>query len=457
MNVLNTLRVALRSLRRNVLRSLLTALGIIIGVAAVIALVSIGNGAKAQIEAQIASLGENLIIVFPGSSGREGVRSGWGGASTLTAEDAKAIAREIPKVVAVSPEVRSRRQVLASGRNWNTTVLGESPDFTSLRNWPLAHGAMFSDTDVERNAKVAVVGRTVVDQLFASTENPLEHTIRIVPESSPTPTAGGPTSGSDAAKSAGSSSGSSAGNSSNQVTLPTDTSVSEPAHLADAPFQIVGVLETKGFSLVGQDQDDVVIVPYTSHLRRVARRNTISSILVQVTDRDAFASVQQQITALLAERHRSRPDEPDFTVRTQLELLERSTATTKTMTLLLTGVAAVSLIVGGIGIMNIMLVSVTERTHEIGIRLAVGAHGHDVLRQFLIEAVILSLLGGLVGVAVGGISSHVVAHFNGWPADVSPLAVLIAVAFSAAVGIFFGYYPARRAARMDPIDALRFE
>jgi putative ABC transport system permease protein len=231
----------------------------------------------------------------------------------------------------------------------------------------------------------------------------------------------------------------------------------EPAHIADAPFQIVGVLAPKGFSVTGQDQDDLIVIPYTSHLRRVARKNTINSLLVQVASRDAFESVQQQITALLADRHKVRVENPDFTVRTQLELLERSTATAKTMTLLLGGVAAVSLIVGGIGIMNIMLVTVTERTHEIGIRLAVGAHDRDVLRQFLVEAVILSSLGGVVGVVLGGISSHLVAHFNGWPADVSALAVFIAVAFSASVGIFFGYYPARRAARMDPIEALRWE
>ena len=449
MNVLTTLRVALRALRRNVLRSLLTALGIIIGIASVIALVSIGNGAKAQIEAQIASLGENIVLVFPGSSGRGGVRSGWGGASTLTPEDAAAIVREIPAVVAVSPEVRNRRQVLAGGKNWNTTVLGESPDFTNLRNWPVAQGAMFSASDVQRIAKVAVVGRTVVNELFGTGANPLGDMIRIVPDTAPPPPAA-----------AGASSSSST-SSSTQGSAPADpaakAATTEPAHVADAPFQIVGVLEPKGFSLTGQDQDDVVIVPYTSHLRRIARRQNISSILVQVSSPEKFAAVQQQITTLLAERHRVPMEQADFTVRTQLELLERSTATTKTMTLLLTGVAAVSLIVGGIGIMNIMLVSVTERTHEIGIRLAVGAHDGDVLRQFLTEAVILSALGGIIGIALGGVSSHVVAHFNGWPADVPPWSVIVAFGFSAAVGIFFGYYPARRAARMDPIEALRWE
>jgi putative ABC transport system permease protein len=378
----------------------------IIGVAAVISRVSIGNGARSRIEAQIADLGENLMIVFPGSTAAGGVRSGWGGRTSLKPEDAEAIAREVPHVLGVSAEARSRSQILAEGRNWNTIILGESPDYPYLRNWQIAAGAMFSETDVQRIAKVAVVGQTIVNELFPDGDNPLTKIIRI----------------------------------------------------GNVPFRIVGVLAPKGFSVNGQDQDDLVIIPYTSHLRRISRRDFVNSILVQVDSTDAFPVVQQQLSDLLFARHRlSEGDEPDFTVRTQLDIVERATATTRTMTLLLGAIAGVSLVVGGIGIMNIMLVSVTERTREIGIRLAVGAHDRDVLRQFLLEAVILSLAGGMLGVALGVFGSQLVAGFNHWPVDVSGESIAVAVVFSAAVGIFFGYYPARRAARMNPIHALRFE
>ncbi len=405
MNLLTTFKISLRALRRNKLRSMLTGLGIIIGVGAVIALVSIGNGAQARIAGQIANLGQNLMFVYPGSFRTNGVRSGLGGRVTLTPDDAKAIARDIPQVVAVSPEVRSRSQVLAEGRNWNTTILGESADYLFLRDWPVAQGAMFSPQDVQRVAKVAVVGQTIVDQLFPD-ENPLGRILRI----------GG------------------------------------------APFRIIGVLARKGFNLGNQDQDDVIVVPYTSHQRRLARRTYVNTILVQVASMGAFGAVEQQITDLLFARHRlGEHDGPDFIVRNQMDIVERATATTKTMTALLGAIAGVSLLVGGIGIMNIMLVSVTERTREIGLRLAVGAHARDVLRQFLIEAVLLSLMGGLAGVGCGIGGSQLLAQLKGWPVDVSPGSVILAVAFSAVVGIFFGYYPARRAAQLDPIDALRFE
>ncbi len=400
--VINTIKVSLRALRRNKMRSILTALGIIIGVGAVIAMVSIGNGAKSQVEAQVASLGENVITVFPGSFTSGGMRSGWGGASTLSLDDSDAIKREVDNVLGVSPEVRDRVQVLANGLNWNTQVMGESPDYSQIRSWPMLEGAMFTDQDVRSVGKVAVLGKTVVDQLFPDGD-PLGQTIRI----------------------------------------------------RNIPFKVVGVLAAKGFNLFGQDQDDTVVIPYTSHLKRVARRPNINSILVQAASAKAIDKVQQDITDLLMQRRKGR--DQDFTVRNQVEIAQAATATSDTMTVLLGAIAGVSLIVGGIGIMNIMLVSVTERTREIGIRLAVGAHGRDVLLQFLIEAVILSSLGGIIGVLIGVGASELVSYRTGWPVLVSSTSVIVAVAFSAAVGVFFGFYPARKAAQLDPIEALRYE
>ncbi len=398
----STIIVALRALRRNKLRSMLTALGIIIGVGAVIAMVSIGNGAKSQVEAQVASLGQNVITIFSGSFTGGAMRGGWGSAPSLKVEDADAIAAEVSNIVGVSPEVRDRNQVLANGLNWNTLVNGESPDYPEIRSWKIASGAMFTDQDVRSVAKVAVIGKTVADQLFPN-EDPVGQTIRI----------------------------------------------------RNIPFRIVGQLASKGFNLFGQDQDDVVIVPYTSHMKRLSRRTNVSSILVQAVSADKIDRVQQEITDVLTQRRKSK--EPDFTVRNQVELAQAATATTKTMTLLLGAIAGVSLIVGGIGIMNIMLVSVTERTREIGIRLAVGAHGRDVLLQFLIESVILSSIGGLLGILIGIGSSQLISSLNGWPVLVSTTSVVVAFFFSAAVGMFFGFYPARKAAQLDPIDALRYE
>jgi len=402
MRIINTIKVALRALRRNTMRSILTALGIIIGVGAVIAMVSIGNGAKAQVEAQVASLGENVITVFPGSFTSAGMRTGWGGASTLTIDDADAIKREVSDAIGVTPEMRDRAQVLANGLNWNTQIMGESPDYTSIRSWGLSDGAMFTDQDVRSVAKVAVIGKTVADQLFAD-GNAIGQTIRI----------------------------------------------------RNIPFKVVGMLAAKGFNLFGQDQDDTVVIPYTSHMKRVARRPNINSILVQAASAGAIDRVQQDITDLLMQRRKGRGQ--DFTVRNQVEIAQAATATSKTLTLLLSAIAGVSLVVGGIGIMNIMLVSVTERTREIGIRLAVGVHGRDVLLQFLIEAVILSSLGGIIGIVLGVGFSELVSLRTGWPILVSPTSVVVAVAFSAAVGVFFGYYPARKAAQLDPIEALRYE
>ena len=389
-------------MRRNKLRTLLTMLGIIIGVSAVIAAISIGNGAKAQVEGQIASLGQNVLTVFPGSFSTGGARGGWGSRSTLTAEDADAIMREIPNVVAVSCEVRDRQQVLANGLNWNTQVLGESPDYLSIRAWPLSSGSMFMDTDVRGAAKVCIVGKTVVDQLFQG-EDPVGETLRI----------------------------------------------------RDIPFKILGVLESKGVNFFGQDQDDTVIVPYTSAMRRLSRSDYLRAILIQADRPENMERVQREVEAVLQQRRGTR--EPDFTVRSQLELAEAATATAKTMTALIGSIAAISLIVGGIGIMNIMLVSVTERTREIGIRMAIGARGRDILLQFLIESVTLSVIGGAIGIAAGIVFSKIIGAKMDWPTLTSTTSIVVAFLFSAGVGIFFGFYPARKASQLDPIEALRYE
>jgi putative ABC transport system permease protein len=402
MRFVATTVIALRALRRNKLRSFLTALGIIIGVAAVIAMVSIGNGAKALVEAQVASLGRNVITVFPGSTTSAGVRTGWGNASTLTPADADAIQREVQGVVSISPEIRVRQQILANGLNWNTQVQGESPDFLSVRAWNLSQGAMFTESDVSSAGKVCVIGATVAEKLFPDSD-PVGATLRV----------------------------------------------------RDVPMRILGVLEQKGFNMNNQDQDDVVIIPYTTCMRRIARRDFLSLILVEAVSSDAMASIQDEITALLTQRRGGR--EPDFTVRNQLEVAERATETTTVMTQLLGAIAGISLMVGGIGIMNIMLVSVTERTREIGIRLAIGAHDQDIRLQFLIEAMILSSLGGILGVALGIGASQVISQTKGWPVLVSSDSVLVAVIFSAAVGVIFGFYPAHKAAQLDPIEALRYE
>ncbi len=402
MRVFNIIRVALRALRRNLLRSALTALGIIIGVAAVITMVGIGTGARVQVEQQIASLGQNIVSVYPGASTSGASRGGWGSSSTLTVEDALAISKEVSGILAVSPEVRDRMQVVANGSNWRTQVSGVDPSYLDIRSWPLDRGQMFNEFDVRGATKVCVIGRTVADQLFPDVD-PIGETLRI----------------------------------------------------RNIPFRIQGILKSKGFNFFGRDEDDIVLTPYMSHLKRISRKQYLNAILMQAADPDSMENVQQDVESLLRQRRQGR--EPDFTVRNQQELAASATATTKTMTLLLGAIAGVSLVVGGIGIMNIMLVSVTERTREIGIRLAIGAHGRDVLMQFLIEAVVLSLLGGLLGVLLGVGASQLIASLNNWPVLLSVEAVIGAVGFSAAIGIFFGYYPARKAAQLDPIEALRFE
>jgi putative ABC transport system permease protein len=405
MKVGSTLNIAFRALRRNKMRSVLTALGIIIGVAAVIAMVGIGNGAKAQVEAQIASLGQNVIIISSGSTTSSGIRTGWGGAGTLKIEDAAAIQREVPGVTNLSEEVFSNTQVVAGNQNWLTRVLGESADYFDLRQWPLADGAPFTSQDVRSANKVCVVGQTTASKIFGD-----------------------------------------------------ESAVGQILRVKNVPFTITGVLVRKGFSMQGVDQDDVVVMPYTSAMKRVLGGTTLRVINVQVGHANELNAAQQQIIQLLRQRHNIRPgQDDDFTVRTQQDIADTATATTKVMTILLGSIAGVSLVVGGIGIMNIMLVSVTERTREIGTRMAVGAHGSDILMQFLIEAVTLSSVGGVIGIIFGIGASEILSSYAHWPTLISLSSIIVAFMFSAAVGIFFGFYPARKAAALDPIEALRYE
>ena len=405
MKVGSTLNIAFRALRRNKLRSVLTALGIIIGVAAVIAMVGIGNGAKAQVEAQIASLGQNVILIFSGSTTSSGIRTGWGGAGTLKIEDAEAIRREVPGVTAVSEEVPSNTQVASGNQNWFTRVLGESADYFDIRQWALAEGAPFTPQDVRSTNKVCVIGRTTATQIFGN-DDPVGQILRI----------------------------------------------------KNVPFTVTGVLTAKGLSAQGLDQDDVIVMPYTSAMKRVSGGTTLRNINVQVADANQLPAAQQQMISLLRQRHNIRAGkDDDFTVRGQQEIADMATAQSKTMTVLLGAIAGVSLIVGGIGIMNIMLVSVTERTREIGVRLAVGAHGRDILTQFLIEAVSLSSIGGLIGIIFGVGASKLLSVYAHWPTLISIGSILLSFFVSAGVGIFFGFYPAREAARLDPIEALRYE
>ena len=405
MRPLATAKIAWRALRRNPMRSALTTLGIIVGVGAVIAMVGIGNGAKAQVEAQIASLGRNVILVFSGSTTSSGLRTGWGGAGTLTVEDVEAIRREISGVAGISPEVRTITQVVADNQNWATQVLGESPDYFEIRGWAVVEGEPFTERDVRSANKVAVIGRTTAQQLYGG-ESPIGRVVRI----------------------------------------------------KNVPFVIVGRLAPKGLSVMGTDQDDVIIMPYSAAMKRVMGTTTLRSINIQAATPSLLASMPRQITELLRQRHRIGPGrDDDFTVRTQQDIAEAATETSRVMTTLLGAIASVSLIVGGIGIMNIMLVSVTERTREIGIRMAVGAHARDILMQFLLEAIALSMAGGVIGIAVGIVAAKVLSAAANWPTLISPGSIVVAFLFSVAVGVFFGFYPARKASRLDPITALRYE
>jgi putative ABC transport system permease protein len=413
MSVLMVFRVALKALGRNKMRTALTMLGMIIGVAAVITMVALGTGAQTSIEAQIQSTGTNMIIVSAGNFSQGGVRQGQGNASTLTPDDAVAISR-VDGVQYTAPGINTRGQLISGNQNWNTQVQGTDVDFPLIRSWPTAMGIFFTPQDVSTAAKVAVVGSTVRDQLFGPGADPTGQMIRIANTS-----AQGQTS---------------------------------------YPFTVVGVLSSKGQSGVGQDQDDVVFVPYTTVMKKMRGVTFIQQVTVSAASANDTSATADRIAGVLRVRHKIQPGDPDdFMVRTMEEMAAVRVEATQTMTALLASIAGVSLLVGGIGIMNIMLVSVTERTREIGLRMAIGARGRDVLLQFLVEAVVLSLFGGAVGIALGfGLSQGVTLWMN-WPTTVSPGAVAVSFGFAGAIGVFFGFYPARKAAALDPIDALRFE
>jgi putative ABC transport system permease protein len=399
------IRIALVALRRSLMRTCLTALGLIIGVAAVITIVSLGQGARATIEEEVEGAGTNLIIVSAGNWTSGGVRLGMGSSSTLTPEDAAAI-RSLPGVAYVSPSVRSRQQLVSAGENWSANVEGVGADLPMIRSWPMMAGSFFGPGDVAGDEKVAVIGTIVRDALFEPYVNPVGRQIRI----------------------------------------------------GIHPFTIVGVLASKGQSSGGDDQDDAVFAPYTTVQKRLLGVDYLRTIHISAASAEQVTGVGTAVTDLLRARHGIAPGDPDdFRVRTLEEMIAVRTRTTRTMTTLLSGIAAVSLLVGGIGVMNIMLVSVTERTREIGIRVAVGARGRDVRLQFLTEAVILSLTGGLLGIGLGYVLSQGVTQILGWPTLTSLNASLLAFGFSAAIGIFFGWYPATKAAATEPIDALRFE
>jgi putative ABC transport system permease protein len=400
-----TLETAVEALRRNVLRTTLTALGIIIGVAAVIVMMALGNGARSSIESRIRTAGTNLIIVMPGSANVAGARTGQGGRTTLTPADADAMAA-VPGVAAMSPGATTRAQVVSASGNWSTTIQGASAELATIRDWDMESGAFFSDADVSRSAKVALLGALVRDQLFGENADPTGETIRI----------------------------------NNQ------------------PFVVDGVLARKGQSATGQDQDDTVFVPYTTVMKKLSGNTWLSTVTVAAAGEDQMPAVSAAITDLLRQRHRLTAADPDdFNVRTLEEMMSVLTATTSTMTWLLASVAAVSLIVGGIGVMNIMLVSVTERTREIGLRLSIGARKRDVLTQFLVESLALSLVGGVAGILVGVGASFGVSRLLAWSVCISPVSVALSFACAAAIGGFFGIYPARRAAALSPIEALRYE
>jgi putative ABC transport system permease protein len=405
MDFMNTFRLALRALARNKMRSALTMLGIIIGVGAVIAVVSIGQGANYLVQQGIAAMGTNAVFIAAGSNRAGGVRQGYGGVKTLTVDDMNAILREIPLIKQAAPSLSNSQQVVYGNQNWNTRVTGTTPNYFDIRTWPVQSGSVFSDEEVDLAANVCVLGTTVEKILFLD-EDPIGKTIRI----------------------------------------------------GNLPFRVDGVLSSKGQSTVGQDQDDIIFAPYTTVQRKIQGITWLQTINASAVSQPASIAAVAPITSLLRERHRLRTGtDDDFLIRTQADIEDLADQTQSVMTLLLGGIASVSLLVGGIGIMNIMLVSVTERTREIGVRMAVGATEDDVRRQFLVEAVTLSMMGGFIGIIFGLVGSALISNLLSWPTLISGKAIIAAVIFSAAVGIFFGYYPAHKAAQLDPIEALRYE
>ena len=398
-------RVASESILKNKLRTLLTMLGIVIGVGAVIVMVAIGHGAQSRIADQINSLGTNLIVVTPGAISQGGVSQGAQSFTKLTVQDAERLKQEGTTLAAVSPVVSTRTQVIGGQGNWRTMINGVSADYLSIRNWDLASGAFFSEPDVRSMRKGAVIGATVANQLFPGVDP-----------------------------------------------------VGAEIQIGHVPFSIVGTLAAKGQNAMGQDQDDIILVPYTTAQNRLSGNVRIGQILASTFSPAAIPAAQDEIAAIMRDSHRiGDPSEDDFTVRNQTDIANAAQSTTAVMSWLLAAIASVSLVVGGIGIMNIMLVSVTERTREIGIRMAIGARGSDVLTQFLVESIVMSVLGGLVGLGVGVGGAALLAKLTGWTTATPISAIAIAIGFSAAVGVFFGYYPARKAAALNPIEALRYE
>jgi len=398
-------RIALRTFARNKLRTLLTMLGIIIGVAAVICIVGLGSSAGDQVQTQIQSLGDNMLFIQAGSVNTGGFQSGIGGNKTLLVSDADALITQIPAIAMVSPEADTNAQIVHANQNWSTRIQGVGPDYFEIRNWPVVIGGPFSRRDIDSAADVCVIGSSTANRLFGD-DDPIGKTIRV----------------------------------------------------KKLPVTVIGQLKTKGQSTFGQDQDDVIMMPYTTVMKKLSGVNWLQTITASIDSKNDESSAKDQISSLLRQRHHLRTDEDDdFSIRSPDEIAQTVGQISLILTLLLGSVASISLLVGGIGIMNIMLVSVTERTREIGVRMAVGATEGDVQRQFLTEAVVLSSIGGLIGVVFGITSSAVVSNIMQWPVSISLLSIVVAVVFSAAVGISFGYYPARKASRLDPIEALRYE
>jgi putative ABC transport system permease protein len=406
MKLANILKIAVRSLSRNKMRSFLTMLGVIIGVAAVIAMLAVGQGARDMINSQIAALGTNVLLVFPGAFSQGGVRMEAGSSSRMTEEDAAAVRKLCPAVAFVSPMARTSAQVKAGNQNWRTSVQGAYPEYLDIRDWPLQSGMGFTDADQRSATKVCVVGTTVVQNIFPGLQDVVGQTVRI----------------------------------------------------RNLPFKIIGVLASKGQNAMGQDQDDIVIAPFSTVQKKLMGITYANSLIASARSEARIEEARQEINQVLVDRRKgSAGDGADFTIRTQTDIGDAAEATSRTLSVLLAAIACVSLIVGGIGIMNIMLVSVTERTREIGIRMAVGARGGDVLMQFLVEALVMSFTGGILGVAAGAGFSVLISQTQGWPVTISPFSIALGFGFSAGIGVFFGWYPAQKAASLKPIDALRYE